>query len=75
MMHVENKYRVERLENKDFTTSWGLLDLDKKTIAIENLLNDMYEKGYQFNNVVFDKDNLAINVDYYIFMKEQTAMK
>ena len=71
MMHVENVYRVERLESTNYLNNWGVVDFDKKAIALENLLNDMYEKGYRFSSIVSQKDSMGIDAEFYIFIKEK----
>lgn len=70
MINVENKYRVERLEIENYTNSWGLVDCDKKVIALENLFNDMYEKGYHFDYYMPQKDGMGKDFDFYVFVKK-----
>jgi hypothetical protein len=70
MLHVENNYRVERLEIENYINTWGLVDFDKKAITLENLLNDMFEKGYRFNSIISQKDSMGKDADFYVFIKE-----
>lgn len=68
-MKYIDQYKVEYLDYKLFTNSWGVINHIEKSIQIEALINEKYGEGFKLKEVIAMSDPMGFQHMTFIFEK------
>ncbi len=72
MPKFTDKYRVEVLDPKLYTSSWGVPNLKERALHFEAFINERYAQGYEVKEIIPSMDSVGVTHWTFIFSKIET---
>jgi hypothetical protein len=72
-MRFIDKYKVDYLDYKLFTSSWGVVNHQDKANHMEALINERYGEGYKLKEILSNVDPVGYHHLTFIFEKMEES--